>query len=418
MARMTAQQSEWLQSEFRKITMKLGVIQQEEDTMSQRLLESHPYNIWQGKDGKWYTHLPDANKKEKRKLVKRNNRENLDTAIVKYWESVEDNPTLEEIFNEWNSRRQKIGKITMETKQRYEQVWEQICGDIKGLHAKEISELELSDWLEEIIAKHNLTSRAYCNVKTLVRGTLKRAVKRGYTSLDTDKFFANVDLSETDFKRKVIEDNREVFDEFETDKMMEYLFDHQDDANLCLALMFVTGLRIGEAVALKREDIDDDCVHIRRIEVKYQDEANPGKYTVEVVDRAKTMSGLRTVVVPEEYTWLLSKIKQLHPFSQDGWVFHLLRSDGRMTTQSVRSRLRRLCKKLGIVPKSPHKIRKTYGTILLDAGIDKKFVEQQMGHTDILTTEQHYHRNRRSVEKKQSLLSTIPEFKSGDKYRS
>ena len=30
------------------------------------LLEKHPYKIWEGKDGKWYTYLPD----EERRIIK------------------------------------------------------------------------------------------------------------------------------------------------------------------------------------------------------------------------------------------------------------------------------------------------------------------------------------------------------------
>lgn len=53
------------------------------------------------------------------------------------------------------------------------------------------------------------------------------------------------------------------------------------------------------------------------------------------------------------------------------------------------------CKKLGIYRKSPHKIRKTYGTD---------------GHTDISSTENHYHRNRRSIDAKSQIISSLPEF--------
>lgn len=44
---------------------------------NQELLNRHSYKIWQGKDGKWYTYLPDKEKgrilkKEvKRKMLKR-----------------------------------------------------------------------------------------------------------------------------------------------------------------------------------------------------------------------------------------------------------------------------------------------------------------------------------------------------------
>ncbi len=37
------------------------------------LLEKHPYKIWQGKDGEWYTYLPDDKKEGclKRENLKR-----------------------------------------------------------------------------------------------------------------------------------------------------------------------------------------------------------------------------------------------------------------------------------------------------------------------------------------------------------
>ena len=78
----------------------------------------------------------------------------------------------------------------------------------------------------------------------------------------------------------------------------------------------------------------------------------------------------------------------------------------------MRARLWRICKKLGIYNKSPHKIRKTYGSILLDNHIDNKVIIDQMGHTDILCTEEHYHRNRKSIDVKSQLISSIPEFQT------
>lgn len=76
----------------------------------------------------------------------------------------------------------------------------------------------------------------------------------------------------------------------------------------------------------------------------------------------------------------------------------------------MRMRLKRICKKRNIYHKSSHKIRKTYGTILLDNHIDNKLIMSQMGHTDIACTENHYHRNRKSLDKKSEIISNIPDF--------
>ena len=59
-------------------------------------LKKHPYDIWQGKNKYWYTRLPD--KLKGRCLVKKKNKEDLEDAIVAYYQSLEKNPTLNDLF--------------------------------------------------------------------------------------------------------------------------------------------------------------------------------------------------------------------------------------------------------------------------------------------------------------------------------
>lgn len=66
-----------------------------------------------------------------------------------------------------------------------------------------------------------------------------------------------------------------------------------------------------------------------------------------------------------------------------------------------------------ITQKSPHKVRKTYASILLDNQIPDKNIIELMGHTDITCTKEFYSRDRRSNEKKAELLDAIPEFRIG-----
>ena len=71
-----------------------------------------------------------------------------------------------------------------------------------------------------------------------------------------------------------------------------------------------------------------------------------------------------------------------------------------------RSSLYSNCKKLDIVLKSPHKVRKTYGSKLYDAGtIPESFMIEQMGHTDISCLRKHYYYNRMSNKEKRDILN-------------
>ena len=52
--------------------------------------------------------------------------------------------------------------------------------------------------------------------------------------------------------------------------MINYLEENLDSYNLAILLMFVTGMRVGEVVTLKRCDLEENIVKIRRTETRYR----------------------------------------------------------------------------------------------------------------------------------------------------
>ena len=373
-------------------------------------LNKHEYKIWQGQDGKWYTYLPGVEKK--RVLKKRSTREEIENVIVSYWKGQMENPTIEEVFNEWNDRRLELNKISRASHLRYKQIFNRFYRDLGGKRIKSITPEEIEDFLEEQISQHDLTAKAFSNLKTVTKGFLKRAKKRKLIMFNVEEMFQEMDTSDNDFHRAIKEDYEEVYSEEEMPKMISYLEKNLDSLNIGILLMFVTGIRVGELVTLKHDVFDGNTFKIRRTETRYLVEK--GQYAYEVKEFPKSEAGVRTVVIPEDYRWLCSKIRMLNPFGD--YIF--VNDNGeRITTNSIRRRLERNCRKLGIYQKSPHKIRKTYGTILLDNNVDKQLIMGQMGHSDILCTETHYHRNRRTVERKSEILSAIPDFKK-ERYRT
>ena len=69
----------------------------------EKLLSKHPYTISQGKDGKWRTYFPDAEKG--RRMLKRNTREDIEKEVLLYWKEETENPTIKELFYEWIERK-------------------------------------------------------------------------------------------------------------------------------------------------------------------------------------------------------------------------------------------------------------------------------------------------------------------------
>ena len=265
--------------------------------------------------------------------------------------------------------------------------------------------MEIESFLEKEIAEKHLSAKAFSNLKGLTKGILKRAKKRGLISFSVENIFLEMDVSDRDFARTIKEDCQEIFDEEEMEKIEQYLIENLDIHNLGILLMFITGMRVGELAALKHGDWEEHSFRIRRTETRHRSE--DGTYIYEVKEFPKTAAGVRTVVLPEAWFWIEEKIRSTNPHEE--YIFVNAKGE-RMTTNCFRRRLERICNRLGIVKKSPHKIRKTYGSILLDNHVDNRLIMGQMGHTDIRCTETHYHRNRRSVQQKIQIMSAIPEL--------
>ena len=379
---------------------------QEQIEMNRRkeLLEKHPYKIWEGKDGKWRTYIQD-NQNYERRMIKRNSLEAVEDVVVEHIKKEMDNPTIEEVFYEWNNRRAELGKISKPTQERNDQVFRRHYSDFGKKRIKSVTESDINDFMEEQISYHNLSAKAFSNLKGITKGLLKRAKKRNLTNISIDEIFADMDLTDTSFKKTIKEDNQEVFNDEEFKRAFDYLTSNLDTKNIGILLMFVSGVRVGELVALKHSDFEGNTFKVRRTETRVA--RGTGGYDYLIKEFPKSAAGVRTVVVPETYSWLLNKIKLCSPFGE--YIFCDENGD-RMTTNCIRRRVERMCTKLNLIRKSPHKIRKTYGSILLDNNIDRRFITSQMGHTDITTTENYYHRNRRSIEAKTEILNKVPEF--------
>ena len=48
----------------------------------QQYLRMHPYSIWEGKDKKWYTYLPDSERPRGKVLKKRTTQKSIEDLIV------------------------------------------------------------------------------------------------------------------------------------------------------------------------------------------------------------------------------------------------------------------------------------------------------------------------------------------------
>jgi len=138
-------------------------------------------------------------------------------------------------------------------------------------------------------------------------------------------------------------------------------------------LMVGTGMRVGELCKLTLDDLSPDCAVVRI-------HGKGARERVAYIADARLREDLRRLVQRRRKSRLASA------------ALFVNRHGAPMRPQSVRSRLRRLAKEAGLDRRvTPHMLRHTAATLLIETGVDIRFVQRLLGHSSIATTEIYTH---------------------------
>ena len=357
------------------------------DKKRKEIIEAHKKNhsIWEWR-GKWITCVKDAN--GKKAIRRRNSLEELADFLIDYYDSCAERIFIKDVFERWSKDKLEYGDLQKQSYDRYVGNYKrffppncELCKTPIGC----IKALQIEKHVREAIKKGNLTRKAYSGMITILIGVFKRARKEGLTDLSIVQVIDEMEIPRKAFKAVNRSEENEVFNESEIPVIVSYLANNPDSWNLALLLQFQTGMRIGEIAALRWENVSEDCIRVRATEVKYVDES--GKWRVHIQEHTKTDAGYRDIILPPQAKDTLKAIRKINPFGE----FMFMNKGKRIRGTSFEKRLGIVCDKVGLNHRSTHKIRKTYGTTLLDARVDDALVAKQMGHKDISTTRQLYY---------------------------
>jgi site-specific recombinase XerD len=159
-----------------------------------------------------------------------------------------------------------------------------------------------------------------------------------------------------------------------------------------LGIIYGAGLRISEACALKPTDIDSQrmLIHIRR------GKGNKDRY----------------VLLGETMLTLLREYYQTARRKGD-YLFPGQKPQNPLTTTSIRHVLKKVTAKAGLSKKiTPHTLRHSFATHLLETGYDLRVVQTLLGHTSIQTTQRYTHVTDRLLSLTRSPLDLIQKIES------
>ena len=162
---------------------------------------------------------------------------------------------------------------------------------------------------------------------------------------------------------------------------------------LMYMLLLTTGVRRGECFGLQWDDIDFENRVIRV-------ERNVTYTTMNgiSVGLPKTNTGIREIPITERLLLLLAEYKaseaQKHSLTGRAFLFHAESSplDPRNPTY-ITKHMKKFIRKVGLPDMSPHDLRHTCASLLLQSGADIKSVQDILGHANASTTLNFYVRS-------------------------
>ena len=148
---------------------------------------------------------------------------------------------------------------------------------------------------------------------------------------------------------------------------------HESTTLLAVALMVATGVRVNEVVSIRCQDMDLSTRSVRIL----------GKGRRE-----------RQVFLPNDW---LEELARAYLETRDTLSLahpHVLfnRRHDPLTPSAMRSRLAKAAQQAGLRSRvTPHMLRHTAATQLIEAGVDIRYIQRLLGHASLSTTEMYTH---------------------------
>ncbi|MGB9886774.1 MAG: tyrosine-type recombinase/integrase [Moorellales bacterium] len=228
-----------------------------------------------------------------------------------------------------------------------------------------------------------LSARTVQMVHTVMHGALRQAAKNGLVARNV--------AEATSLPKRQKKEPRILTPE-EQARFFEVI--QQDRLGAAFLLDLGTGMRRGELLGLKWEDVNlkEGVIRVRRELVEAKD-PETGKRAL-IFQEPKSEKGRRSIPLPE---WAVAALKAhrkrqleeklaLGEAYQDHGLVFCTEKGTPIRPRNLNRTFTRLKKRAGVDGVTPHGLRHTYATRLLELGEHPKVVQELLGHSQISLT--------------------------------
>ena len=290
-----------------------------------------------------------------RKVFTSKNKKDLMLKIAQY-RNEEDfhSPKFFKIADEWSSWKQD--KVSRGTWRCYNAPLRDIISHFGDMEIKEISGKDVQKYLNDL----NLSFKSTMTRKGLISQIFDYAI------IEKDMDIRNP-CDRIRIDNRLPRGHRNAL----TPEEIKAIKDSSADELLIAPLIYYTGMRIGECLALQFKDIDFDRNIIHVTKSIDHDGNTP------IISTTKTVNGVRDIP-------LLPQLRSLLP--QKYALSDYVVSGSKPLTKSALDKRWKHWLKEHEVSFDRHSIRHTYATVLYESGIDPKSAQKLLGHASFQTT--------------------------------
>lgn len=375
------------------------------------------YHYWKTSKGIYKVHVYDGGK---RKVVERK----TEFDMIEYLKDREDGKicstvTFKYCYDQWRSQHDML--VDTNTVQKYQSDYKRYFENSSFLK-KRISEITKDTLLEFMVESikhptvrgkevgHSLNRRATKSLWGYITNTFEWAVEHGYIEEDRNPcprvipaktFYRLTEEQERPDDRVVIPPDQLIAlnNQFQKDHEVQpgYM------PVYALELASLTGMRAGEIVALKWEDIHGSYIEVRRRE---SEDKISGEIRIKTVPKNKKP---RPVPYTDAIRDLLTRVKEVQ--EANGWLgeYIFTGAEGRITVHQLTSCMKNKCNQVGIRPKGINAYRRTVNSLIRANGLSAEAASAVLGNTPAVNN-QYYTFDVTEDRKKYDVLDQVNQF--------